>query len=635
MAALLDGCGLPAELNAHILQHLGPRLDMRQLVALCGISRSAREAVARSPLAISFSRRILGAGYGRWTSVLQLVAQRCPSVFQLEFSSSDIDRVAVSYLRSGAFPALNSLRLIRCYHLRAPYDIHPNSAKLVAMASDANLAPLATPDRIDSETPLDSSEQQEPQEAQRTQEPQECTDPPVSRGVQLRELVALNLNILDHAGFSLKNVRTLVMTGCESSMDGAQFDGLLNLLERQAPQLRHLFLGGAKLQLYSAGRELSVPQVELCEMTFWDDECKTMASSFLPNAKIVDLTDLKTFKAADATSGHDRTLPWDCAVECRGRRGVRPLHLAAIRGDAEAVSWLLSVGAEVNAKDAKGCTALFRACQHGSTKAAQYLLDAGADYLLQNQSLETPLYIASLCGFCGCVEALLTADSDSARFQLARFDYFDGWSPLHAACLKGSLEIVQTLLDAGFDANAVNKWRQSPMHVVARSGNVELAELLYTRRAVASIDTDISTHTSCPSCVAHESAVFETDGANSCAPKNGEGAKTLAASSQLEIDQTDVDELTPAQIAQNRGHIKMVMWLAERGAMIPKANEKSKRRGSRRQKKKQGASAQGRRVESQPEAAQMQARTLAAGEAGDRRVHGEATAAVDASRIPQ
>lgn len=609
MAALLDGCGLPAELNAHILQHLGPRLDMRQLLRLCGISRSAREAVARSSLALRFSRSVLGAGYGRWTSVLQLVAQRCPSVVQLEFSSSDIDSVAVSYLRSGAFPALNSLRLLRCYHLRAPYDAHTNSPTPIAMASDAN-APLTTPDR-DSEALLEPSEQQELQELQDTRETQECTDPAPTRGLQLRELVALNLNVLDHAGFSLKNVRTLVMTGCESSMDGAQFDGLLNLLEHEAPQLRHLFLGGAKLQLYSAGRELSVPQIELCEMTFWDDEFKIQASSFLPNAQIVDLTDLKTLKAADDTVGHDCALPWDCAVECRGRRGVRPLHLAAIAGDAEAVSWLLSVGAEVNAKDAKGCTALFRACQHGSTQAAQHLLDAGADQLLQNQSLETPLYIASLCGFCGCVEALLTAGSGSDRFPLAAFDYFDGWSPLHAACLKGSLEIVRTLLDAGFDANAVNKWRQAPMHVVARSGNVELAELLYSHPdAVASTGTDKSTNTSCSSRVAHESAVAETDEPNACAAKHDEGAKAVAkyctdlsstaARPHLEIDQADVDDLTPAQIAHNRGHVKMVLWLAERGAMVPTANEKGKRRGSaRRQKKKRAASAQGRGAGSQ------------------------------------
>jgi ankyrin repeat protein len=233
------------------------------------------------------------------------------------------------------------------------------------------------------------------------------------------------------------------------------------------------------------------------------------------------------------------------------------LHLAAIAEDKEAVSWLLSVGADCNAKDAKGCTALFRACQHGSSQAARHLLDAGADYLLQNQSLETPLYIASLCGFFGCVDALLTADSGPDRNQLARFIYFDGWSPLHAACLKGSVEVAQALLGAGFDACALNKWRQAPMHVVARTGSIALAELLYSHS--------------------------RTDGG---------GAEAVdAATPRAAINQADVDGLTPVRIAHDRGHHAMVVWLTARGATEPTANEKSKRRGKRRHKKKRGTPA--------------------------------------------
>jgi len=553
-AALLDGTGLPPELNAHILQHLGARLGMRQLLTLCGVSRSAREAIEKSSLALCFSRTVLGAGYGRWTKLLQLVAQRCPAVIQLEFSSCDVDSVAISYLRSGSFPALNSVRLLRCYHLRAPYDVYNNNPKRLALPINA---PSNREPESETEDLLSSQEQQGPQK------PQESTKPSQRHELQLRELVALNLNVLDHAGFSLLNVQTLAMTGCESSIDDAQSLGLLNLLQHNAPQLRHLFLGGAKLQLYSAGREISVPQVQLCEMTFWEDELKLHAGSLLPNAKIVDLTDLNTLKTGDIVT-YDRALPWDCAVECRGRRGVRPLHLAAIAGDSEAVSWLLCARADCNAKDAKGCTALFRACQHGSSQAAQHLLDAGADYLLQNQSLETPLYIASLCGFFSCVDALLKADS-AGRNQLAQFDYFDGWSPLHAACLKGSFEISQALLDAGFDANALNKWRQAPMHVCARSGNIALAELLYSH--------------SCTSADA------------------GEAEAAVPVVRSTTIDQADVDDLTPARIAYDRGHHEMVVWLAERGATVPTAKEDSKRRGRRRQKKKRGTLAQGRGVE--------------------------------------
>ena len=33
------------------------------------------------------------------------------------------------------------------------------------------------------------------------------------------------------------------------------------------------------------------------------------------------------------------------------------------------------------------------------------------------------------------------------RVALAHMNYVDGWTPLHAACLKGSLPSVQALLD--------------------------------------------------------------------------------------------------------------------------------------------------------------------------------------------
>ena len=539
------------------MRTLAGALTVKQLLTLSAVSRSAREAVSRSPLSLLFSKHILGAGFGRWAQLLELVAQRCPAATALSFSSCDVDSAAVAFVRQGAaFPALTSLRLLRCYHLRAPYEV---ASPLPAHAAGDDAEEQAE----DPEEPFDDGSPA----AKGDDDAEQDDDEEQPEGLQLRELVALNLNVLDHAGFSLRQVQTLVMTGCESSMDGAQSQGLLNLLEHAAPQLRHLFLGGAKLQLYSPGRSCSVPQLELCELTFWEDDVKEQAASHLPNAKIVDLTDLKTLKndTNDLVVSYDPSLPWECAVECRGRRGVRPLHLAAIAGDAESVAWLLSVGADFDAKDAKGCTALFRACQHGATQATQHLLEKGADYLLQNQSLETPLYIASLCGFLGCVETLLDKDSSRRHASghvsdkdndfapaLPGFKYFDGWSPLHAACLKGSFDIAEALLAASFNPNALNKWRQAPIHVVARGGDINLAELLYSNR--------------------------------------GEPGGTAGA----EIDAADVDGLTPAIIAKERGHEEMLAWLADKGAVVPDAEaEQAKRgKGGRRRKKKKDQTAE-------------------------------------------
>ena len=56
-----------------------------------------------------------------------------------------------------------------------------------------------------------------------------------------------------------------------------------------------------------------------------------------------------------------------------------PLHFACLAGDAAAVRWLLRHGAELDAKDNKGCTSLFRAAQWGHTACVQALLEGGAE----------------------------------------------------------------------------------------------------------------------------------------------------------------------------------------------------------------------------------------------------------------
>ena len=121
--SLLDG-SLPADLNEPLLAALGP-VSAKQLFALCGISRSARQAIRSSKLDLVLANIVLGAGYGTWTDMLRRMAHCCPTARTIEFCSCDVDSAALGSLRSGIFPALTSLRLLRCYHIRAPYNNEP------------------------------------------------------------------------------------------------------------------------------------------------------------------------------------------------------------------------------------------------------------------------------------------------------------------------------------------------------------------------------------------------------------------------------------------------------------------------------------------------------------------------------
>lgn len=55
----------------------------------------------------------------------------------------------------------------------------------------------------------------------------------------------------------------------------------------------------------------------------------------------------------------------------------------------------------------------------------------------------------------------------------------DKWTALHHACDKaGNIPIVYMLLSRHADANRENDRRETPLHIAASTGNVEIVELL-------------------------------------------------------------------------------------------------------------------------------------------------------------
>lgn len=58
-----------------------------------------------------------------------------------------------------------------------------------------------------------------------------------------------------------------------------------------------------------------------------------------------------------------------------------------------------------------------------------------------------------------------------------------GYSPLHYAATRGHLEVIQLLLDFGWNINNVNDLLETPLHLAAYNGHVPIAECLLDRGA--------------------------------------------------------------------------------------------------------------------------------------------------------
>ena len=73
------------------------------------------------------------------------------------------------------------------------------------------------------------------------------------------------------------------------------------------------------------------------------------------------------------------------------------LSLVVMKGNAEIVKILLSLGVNVNENDI-GCTSLHVACQEGNSPITEILLENGADIDTITKDLKlTPLHIAICC----------------------------------------------------------------------------------------------------------------------------------------------------------------------------------------------------------------------------------------------
>ncbi|KAK1902616.1 BRCA1-associated RING domain protein 1 [Dissostichus eleginoides] len=123
------------------------------------------------------------------------------------------------------------------------------------------------------------------------------------------------------------------------------------------------------------------------------------------------------------------------AVMKRNHKGESPLHLAAIKGDVEAVKGLLEQGADPNLKDNAGWTPLHEACNLGHLPVVEVLVSGGA-------LLNTPGY-----------------QNDS---------------PLHDAVRNRRPAIVKLLLEQGASQNVLNRCGKRPADYAASPEMLEI-----------------------------------------------------------------------------------------------------------------------------------------------------------------
>ena len=154
-------------------------------------------------------------------------------------------------------------------------------------------------------------------------------------------------------------------------------------------------------------------------------------------------------------------------------RGNTALIFAARNGFMDVVDCLLSLGANIEAKDSDERTALMTACHYGSIDVVDRLLAAGANPHVIDKDGNTALILAAGGGHLPIIDRLLILGVD--------INHRNRWGRSNAlmkASLYGRTEVVDRLLSVGCDINAQDHQGETALMKGCAARKIDVVKLL-------------------------------------------------------------------------------------------------------------------------------------------------------------
>jgi ankyrin repeat protein len=159
--------------------------------------------------------------------------------------------------------------------------------------------------------------------------------------------------------------------------------------------------------------------------------------------------------------------------------GATPLHLAAARGHAEVVRFLLGNGSDISAADGRGFTVLQAAVRGGHEEVVELLIAEGADVDAKNENYGLSAVDFAFQAECrsGGVRMTGLLVSKGAEFD-ANGAVRGPVLRLDMAVICGNLEMVRFLIERGADVNAETGYPLTPLASAAAGGKADIMRFL-------------------------------------------------------------------------------------------------------------------------------------------------------------
>ena len=122
---------------------------------------------------------------------------------------------------------------------------------------------------------------------------------------------------------------------------------------------------------------------------------------------------------------------------------------------------------------------LFEAVRQGNVSKIGDIFQSGFVHVnAQTESGDTALHLAILFGHYQDVVPLLITKNANVNLVNNTKD-----SPLHMAALKGNIEVAQMLIESGAELNAKNNLNMTPFHITQLKGFDQLSQYLMQKGA--------------------------------------------------------------------------------------------------------------------------------------------------------
>jgi ankyrin repeat protein len=159
-------------------------------------------------------------------------------------------------------------------------------------------------------------------------------------------------------------------------------------------------------------------------------------------------------------------------IEARDGAQRTPLILSAESNTMDVVRLLVERGANINAAALRGYTALLWASRNRFSDMVDYLVARGAS--IDSAMLNTAMQQAIVNGQSSLYEYALTFGADLETIRT------NDPGLLFPACSGGSLAIVRSLIEHGFDLHQVDPDGWTPLHYAASEGHTAVVDYLVT-----------------------------------------------------------------------------------------------------------------------------------------------------------